>query len=1095
MASRWYFVTLCLVGCLCGPALAQTNVPAATFASARKANALAEARDHLRADHPGAALAAYQQAFSLAAASSPAEAQALLAEIRSLRGEFAAAEQIQRLNQRLANPEDVTARSELIRLWIHDKADFQAAEELIDSTVDADLQRFVALALTRPNALAPPEAIALAEWLTTQADGAATPAQAELLARGLACYQRAAQAPQTDPTARQDLLAAMTAAAERLAELAPVTGPILPPGRWIDLTDLIDVDLTGPHWVRQHGSLLHTSGTTDGFTIPIHVDGTYDLQVCVIQKGELSMLELTAPFGKQWTALAINKRHNKDALDNILAAPSAIRDNRPRTLRLAVRPTGPAPAALLELDGLPYLRAPRSPASTQDAEPNDQPDPSGPTINAGHYVNFTWLGFRPVDGPATLTAAKTYWRLLRRGGVPARQSWQWVGNVRRGELLRISAAGTWSWDGRDECGPSGDAGGWHPLFGRIGKDGKPFPIGAGGWFLADRDGVLSMQMEDTDRSDNTGHVDVDVHVFDFDPADPGVAATPPGLVPVAASSPAPADDMQLLFAQDDLKPPAAYDAEHARQLAGVFLNAAQALDAPALQIALARRARELSQSHDLHPEAEDAQRVLSRLSPPPPTTNATRDYTKAAEDYAAIANGPLGVDHFWGTSYRNRSRHARDLGAHQARRAGLLRTLTSDPGNLAARKQVVLLTLAELDDAAQAAALDHPSLDNAWRQGLALGAQQLDALGVDDAMQLANWYESLLDHVSPSGQSALVQRAMACCELVKQSAAPHAPVAARARSLADRLWQFCTDTDLPGYGRLLSESTFRLIDILPTALVRTYDGRNADDLGVFMAPDRTVLPVGLYGDGGVFALVRFRPTGGTGRMTLVTALAGRRYRLTAPCQAPADPDNPNDADAEILLSVSADPDKPFAILINGAPVKPDDLKSEPVTMPYGAGKSAWWIEQIEFDNVAGLLVSTQFHPIGQAGLIPTIRPPRYGRFDVSAQTDWHPSLTLRKGDTVHVTTDGLWTPLLGRGRSALVGGEGFALKASGEVIGYLEGKIGDGDPFKIGSGLRFTAETSGPLLLRMHDDNRADNLGALDVDIRILKRLPPPNQP
>ena len=1120
MAPRWYFVTLCMASCLWRSALAQENPSTAQFASAHKAKLLAQAREQLRANHPQAALDAYRQAFQFAAESSPAEAQALLAEMRSLREVFAAADQFRALNQRLADPDDAAARTDLIRLLIRQRADFQAAEQLIDDTVQSDLRRHVELALRRPEALSPAEAIALAEWLQVQARSAIAAAQPELLARSLACYRRAAQTPPTDSSAARALLHATTDTAQRLADIAPLTGPVLPQGQWVDLTDLIDVDPSGPHWYREDGSLLHASGTRDSFTIPFRIDGNYDLQICFIQRGETPMLSLWAPFGRHRTGLSINNR-GRDGLNIQPSRPSAIRDNQPRVLRLIVRPDGSPPATTFELDGLPYMRSNRPGLLTA----KDESKPDGLAVTASHYVNFTWVGLRPVDGPAALPAGNPYWRLVRQGAVPARKAWQWAGQVRRGDILRIDATGAWSWDGQSTCGPSGDENGWHGLVGRFGKDGKLFPIGDGGWFLADRDGVLSMQMEDTDRSDNTGQVEITIRTFDVDPTREGAPVSMPMPPTAVAPSAAPAEDMRLLVAEDDLRPPDQYPPDRARALAEFFLAAAGALNEPALQIALAQRALDLGQTHNHAGAVTGALALLIRIDPtraekwqhrrgsacraiqPPSRPDADllvdaltdsgnnalrrRRFSEAAEAFGAAKE--LTDDAGLSAALAALAREAADLAALQSQRSGLLGQLAQTPDDTSARTTLIGLTMGDLDIPGEAAALAHPSLPADWQASLALCEVDPAHLDPQQCRQLARWCEALAAHAGPRGQSVLLAKAIAYHAASMWPWNITEPQAKRAQADIGRLIALAAGRDLPGYGPYVRGAWIDLLDLvrpyqLRPGMQQRHDGAIALT-PMKEAPAAIRLPIWPIGPYQLRMQLQF--AGNPGAFTITFPDVDRHRRTLTLTPGPGSAGTISQSDViDLHITVPADAADPEVALAptNGWTWSLTEQKDQasPLGPPIWimSTRTPMVIRQVGLRTPHGWAIP----------LLPPM-PARRMSLRLPAAQDWRATLDVRQGDDIQVSAEGLWTPLPGRGQSTAVDAEGLTLKATGETIGYLEGRIGDGEPFKIGADLRFTAETSGPLLLRMHDENRTDNLGALDVDIRILKRLPPADQP
>ena len=105
--------------------------------------------------------------------------------------------------------------------------------------------------------------------------------------------------------------------------------------------------------------------------------------------------------------------------------------------------------------------------------------------------------------------------MFRSGGkvnaqINAEDDWTEVVAVRKGDVLVISAAGKWM-HGKDpkrqECGPGG-VGDYGYLEGRIGE--KKFRINEGITITSESDGILSLRMYDTLRTDNSGFVTVTI---------------------------------------------------------------------------------------------------------------------------------------------------------------------------------------------------------------------------------------------------------------------------------------------------------------------------------------------------------------------------------------------------------------------------------------------------------------------------------------------------------------------------------------------------------------------------------------------------------
>jgi len=93
--------------------------------------------------------------------------------------------------------------------------------------------------------------------------------------------------------------------------------------------------------------------------------------------------------------------------------------------------------------------------------------------------------------------------------VNAQDDWKEFFPVKKGEVLIIAASGTWAHgpDKKQQCGPKG-VGDYGYLEGKIG--GKTLRINDGVTMYVETDGVLSMRMYDTTRTDNSGSITVTI---------------------------------------------------------------------------------------------------------------------------------------------------------------------------------------------------------------------------------------------------------------------------------------------------------------------------------------------------------------------------------------------------------------------------------------------------------------------------------------------------------------------------------------------------------------------------------------------------------
>lgn len=102
---------------------------------------------------------------------------------------------------------------------------------------------------------------------------------------------------------------------------------------------------------------------------------------------------------------------------------------------------------------------------------------------------------------------------------------------------------------------------------------------------------------------------------------------------------------------------------------------------------------------------------------------------------------------------------------------------------------------------------------------------------------------------------------------------------------------------------------------------------------------------------------------------------------------------------------------------------------------------------------------------------------------VSARESWQKAVALKKGQQVRIRAEGSWVAA-SNPQAQPVGPEGWTTGES--RVQYLEGEVGDGAPFLVGSGTNLTAAASGTLYLRMNDTQFDDNSGAVQAKIHVV---------
>ncbi|HDZ42905.1 MAG TPA: hypothetical protein ENH80_03085, partial [Phycisphaerae bacterium] len=597
-----------------------------------KAALLHSADDALRAAQFAKARDLYRQAFPLAAELSPAEAQSILGELQSLSAVFDRTDRAERLKAVLVDrPDNIEPRRALIVLLVAELGDPVAAQVHVGEQIDDSLRRLVASSQRPPDQSSPTQCLALGRWYRRLSQTASPPARLRLLTESLRYLQRFLAA---GPVDHPDIDAAAGDAEACLAdlrELFPDDGLALPNGVWIDLLRTAQLQPAGKTvpWERTRGALTCTARREVGGRIPIDMPGSYDLLVRFVLRGPGGRFMLRFPAGNTSHAFILNAPAEAGGVDGLARRtmrPSHLRPGDVQTLRLSVRQAGGAVRLIAELDGKPYMAydEPISNDSSTDAEARP---PSAIDIYADGPAEILWLGLKTHAGRAVLPAVGPLrWRQPNRHRIRADRSWQWVCQVRKGDLLEIAASGAWSWNGRDECGPSGDPAGWHGLRGQLPGQGPPFTIGGRRILAIVRDGVLKMEMEDTDKSDNTGAMNVVIHTYARPAQGQGqsqvMMTAPPPAVRLAALA---AADMgspvalqtsfNLLFGDAPQRVMASHDPEKDLDLSARLLAAAAVVEPVALQELIAENAFDFAaRDPTAFREAIAAASVLSSLS-------------------------------------------------------------------------------------------------------------------------------------------------------------------------------------------------------------------------------------------------------------------------------------------------------------------------------------------------------------------------------------------------------------------------------------------------------------------------------------------------
>jgi hypothetical protein len=276
-----------------------------------------------------------------------------------------------------------------------------------------------------------------------------------------------------------------------------------------------------------------------------------------------------------------------------------------------------------------------------------------------------------------------------------------------------------------------------------------------------------------------------------------------------------------------------------------------------------------------------------------------------------------------------------------------------------------------------------------------------------------------------------------------------------------------------------------LVDQANPSLLSVHDvQRHAK--GVLAWPDKalrhattTVCPRGDYD-----LTISFQPTAGAGELVAVLPAGRKIYEFKLPAQ---DAENSAaGAASHVTISVRTGDDQ-ATIHVNGQPAQVAETKAghkpgflrPPASILFSTTDAAILIHSIRLRMVTGM---------AERSFYPSLR---FAAKDIQAKRPWTAMLPVRQGDDVEITATGLWSAEIGRGQAYVAGPDGKTSPATGDQPDwYLEGRIGEAEPFKVGSNHRFTAAATGMLQLQMHDAKRTDNHGHVTARVRILRRQP-----
>jgi tetratricopeptide (TPR) repeat protein len=318
------------------------------------------------------AIESLKQALNIAVAlGSPSKAE-IQASYGALYARQQREKQVAALKAKLAaNPQDAATRKELIKLYVADMENPAEALKLLDATADEATRKLL------PEAAKPldqaPEAVcpALGDWYRGMADQTVVvTSKAALLVRAKAYYQRFIELHAAEDLTRTTATLALAKVDDALAALPAGAAPQPPAGKWVDCLSLVKPEkhaLLGTWQARGSGFVCEeVRGKWAHLMIPVVPEGTYELEVALMRKGNKDTVSVYLPMGTTSCCFVLVQNNNQAAgLDRVF-------DKGPRDSEFGVRtvswenereyvaaikvlPRGSNVEVCVTLDGKPYF--------------------------------------------------------------------------------------------------------------------------------------------------------------------------------------------------------------------------------------------------------------------------------------------------------------------------------------------------------------------------------------------------------------------------------------------------------------------------------------------------------------------------------------------------------------------------------------------------------------------------------------------------------------------------------------------------------------------------------------------------------------------
>jgi hypothetical protein len=693
----------------------------------------------------------------------------------------------QQLVEQIENGEsidsDLTAESVLTRT-----ADLALVAKLLDyQGNDTFANTLRQIASDRHDRLSAPALLEAAHWLAPLIDDAPTYRQPALRHQLLQIYQRylLVGIPDTDDyiQARSELLKQF----DRL-DTESATSAQAPLDRWLALSTLLDIqDLPNANrWTvdPRTGYLNSTSKLTMGRFPLTFGPAEYDLQIRFRAMADRTGLHIFFPIGNDRIArLSMDRR--QDNLNDLAYRPGVGSNGDIHTVTIHVRQRLDKQYVIsADMDGQPYFPARLFTGTQENRLPTPQRDLARQHIllrALSGACEIQAVNLRMVSGTASVpldAQPSSDGPELREITIDARESWQWIMQVRPGDVLQIDAEGQWS-PGEDlKVGPDGDDFGWYALRGRLVEADKTFNVGDSTILVVQRDDILKLEMDDSNRSDNSGHMKVTIQRFSLPDTDDLDDSAPDTVDPFAGLATqvdtTASEDMELLFG------PSPYTIAQAQQM----LTLAPQVSVPELRLLLLTTGMDRLQAGG-EPFPIGVVPLMLALTPERfPGVSASvldrcRDELLQGSSPRAIAALQSAGDYFARTHQWDQAiRCYGDAAASDPQLSDHVDLLklgkqaqaswADAPDNTTLRDEYLAILLTVDAD------LTNTAFDQTTQEHLALQNVAWDDLDPADAMKLARWYEGLSqsDLPTPARTFLLSTARQYCSEVLANTPAP-----------------------------------------------------------------------------------------------------------------------------------------------------------------------------------------------------------------------------------------------------------------------------------------------------------------------------------